>query len=327
MMDIKKIAIITGPVLFAGGVYLFISNNKNETKGNITNQYHTTSIIDPKANDTVIIKSKSKIYEMKNQNDAQKRNQKSLNNDDFFGGKNPNDTAIAIYKKSDYSHLNSNTSSSDSIDTTITKKTPLLNITKEKQETHQKNTVKKMPKKDFIPKEAPKRKKRSFHSSFDEEQEENLTASTSGTEKISSSYISGLVHDKTTVRSGQKVHIRLTQDCIIAGHKVPKDTDLAGIASIINERVMLKISSFELNGKLIFTKLIVFDQDGVEGIYAEGGINHDVTLSTITSGIQAGAAQIPTVGSYIGQAGSRKVSDPSVTIFAGHKVYIEEIKK
>ena len=70
-----------------------------------------------------------------------------------------------------------------------------------------------------------------------------------------------------TIVSGQRVIMRLVQDLRLSdGTLIPSNTHVTGICSI-KSRLEIKISTVNYGGRIYYTDIDVFDNDGTEGIY------------------------------------------------------------
>lgn len=128
------------------------------------------------------------------------------------------------------------------------------------------------------------------------------------------------------VLNGKRVTVRITEDCVVKGVKVPKNTLLFGIASGSNERLKLNISSYVVDGKRYYANIKVYDTvDGLEGLYIPGGFMNDVAKEGTQQGINEGQTtiKIPIIGSVTTNALTKKNKDGSVYLKDGHKVFLK----
>lgn len=68
------------------------------------------------------------------------------------------------------------------------------------------------------------------------------------------------------IETGQRVSIRLLEDMVIAGTLVPRNTHLMAVCTL-GERLDLKVTSIEMNGRLYSMNCVAYDTDGGRGIY------------------------------------------------------------
>ena len=66
--------------------------------------------------------------------------------------------------------------------------------------------------------------------------------------------------------SGQRVTLRLLEDYVEGGVRIPANTHLAAICKI-GDRLELQVRSLEMNGRIIPLALDAYDTDGLQGIY------------------------------------------------------------
>ena len=143
----------------------------------------------------------------------------------------------------------------------------------------------------------------------------------------SNEYIHAVIHNKQEIHNGGEVRIRTTEECIINNKVVPQNTYMNGVSSFINDRVQIKIGSFELNGKIEYTNLIVYDK-GSTGVYIPGGINQEIVKETTTSAINNRTTiNIPIVGGSISSGGGKKVNDKTIILPEGYKLMLKQEEK
>ncbi|MBR1576816.1 MAG: conjugative transposon protein TraM [Bacteroidales bacterium] len=68
------------------------------------------------------------------------------------------------------------------------------------------------------------------------------------------------------LRSGQRVTLRLLEDYVDDGVRIPANTHLSAICKI-GDRLELQVRSLEMNGRIVPLALDAFDRDGLQGIY------------------------------------------------------------
>ena len=66
--------------------------------------------------------------------------------------------------------------------------------------------------------------------------------------------------------SGQRVTLRLLEDYVEGGVRIPANTHLAAVCKI-GDRLELQVRSLEMNGRIIPLALDAYDTDGLQGIY------------------------------------------------------------
>ncbi|HMU47876.1 MAG TPA: conjugative transposon protein TraM [Chitinophagaceae bacterium] len=146
--------------------------------------------------------------------------------------------------------------------------------------------------------------------------------------------IEAVVHETQTLVNGAVVKLRLLNDVYIKGALIPKGTFAFGTASLAGERLEVEINSIRYNQSLYPVKLIVFDIDGLPGIYIPGAITRDVAkqsadnslqlmeLTTLDPSLkaQATAAGISAAKGLL----SRKVKQVKVLVKAGYKVLLKD---
>lgn len=146
--------------------------------------------------------------------------------------------------------------------------------------------------------------------------------------------IPAVIAQTQTVVSGSTVKLRLTQDVYIAGVLIPKESFVYGIATLNNERLVIRIESVRYENNLFPVKLSVYDLDGIAGIHIPGAIARDVakqSLSQDIQGISIGTLD-PSLGAQAASAGiqtaktlmGRKTRLLQVTVKAGYQVLLKD---
>ena len=94
------------------------------------------------------------------------------------------------------------------------------------------------------------------------------------------------------LRSGQRATLRLLEDYVEGGVRIPANTHLSAICKI-GDRLELQVRSLEMNGRIIPLVLDAYDSDGLEGIYCP-------ETSSARASKQASQDAISTAGSTFG---------------------------
>ena len=149
--------------------------------------------------------------------------------------------------------------------------------------------------------------------------------------------IQAVVHETQTIVNGSTVKLRLTNDIYISGTMIPRDNFLFGIAALNGERLTIKINSIRYRNSLFPVELLVYDMDGLDGIYIPGAISRDVSKESADRGLQnLGFSSLdPSVGMQAASVGveaaktlfSKKVKLIRVTVKAGYQVLLRDEKQ
>lgn len=75
------------------------------------------------------------------------------------------------------------------------------------------------------------------------------------------------VDEEQTLTSGDRIRLRLTEAIEVAGNTLQAGSVLFGTATIEGQRLLVKVSSIELNGNIIPVELSAYDLDGGKGLY------------------------------------------------------------
>ncbi len=97
------------------------------------------------------------------------------------------------------------------------------------------------------------------------------------------------VYQTTTVLDGNRVKMRLLEDCRVGGKVIPKSTFIYGICQIKNERLHIRVSQFPTDEAFLPVDLVIHDLDGLAGLYvpdnAARKVAKEVGSSTNTSSL------------------------------------------
>lgn len=75
------------------------------------------------------------------------------------------------------------------------------------------------------------------------------------------------IYETATVLSGNRVKLRLMEDCRVNGINIPRSTFVYGTCTVNNERLEVSIAQFPVNGSFIPVQISVYDLDGLKGLY------------------------------------------------------------
>lgn len=98
--------------------------------------------------------------------------------------------------------------------------------------------------------------------------------------------IEAVIHETQTIVNGSTIKLRLSNDVLIQGIQIPKNTFLFGIAALKGERLEVKINNIQYRNSIFPVELAVYDMDGIDGIYIPGAINRDVAKASADRSIQ-----------------------------------------
>ena len=134
--------------------------------------------------------------------------------------------------------------------------------------------------------------------------------------------------------SGQRVTLRLLEDDVEGGVRIPANTHFAAICKI-GDRLELQVRSLEINGRIIPLALDAYDTDGLQGIYcpetsaskgAKQAGNDAISTAGATFGGLVGdlASTIIRTGASIARSASCEVS---VSVVSGYEFYLVKSEK
>ena len=128
--------------------------------------------------------------------------------------------------------------------------------------------------------------------------------------------VPAVVHGDQTLTTGRTIQLRLSNDCIVNGNKIPAGTIIAGTSKFENDRVDIAVGSIVFNGQILETNLVAFDK-GIRGISAPGSTNKEIAADVANQG-QGGGIRVtlPIIGGTISTDGSRKkINSKSQEVF------------
>ena len=131
------------------------------------------------------------------------------------------------------------------------------------------------------------------------------------------------------ITSGQRVTLRLLEDCVEGGVRIPANTHLAAICKI-GDRLELQVRSLEMNGRIIPLALDAYDTDGLQGIYCpetsaaknrQRASQDAISTAGTTFGGLVGdlASTVIRTGATIAKSASGEVS---VNVVSGYEFYL-----
>lgn len=131
------------------------------------------------------------------------------------------------------------------------------------------------------------------------------------------------------VKSGQRITLRLLEDIIVGGTKIPCNTHLQGVCTI-SERMEIRVSSLDMGGKILSFRLEAYDTDGGKGIYCSDlskGAKEavDQSINTVTSSLNSRIGRVARDAATLGASLVRsKTGEATVSIPAGYAFYLVE---
>ena len=139
-------------------------------------------------------------------------------------------------------------------------------------------------------------------SSFSSLEDETVTAS-----ELAATPIKCMFVRDEKIESGQRVAIRLLDDIIIGSEIIPRNTHIMAVCSI-SKRLDIKVSSMDINGKIINLNYDAYDTDGAKGIYCPN-IDEQIKEDARRGGFQLGRRPISRMGNL-----AKDVADIGISI-------------
>lgn len=149
--------------------------------------------------------------------------------------------------------------------------------------------------------------------------------------------IAAIIPTDQTLQSGSVVKLELRVPITINGISLPAGTNVFGITSLNDERLLIRIPSIRYQNSLLPVSLNVYDLDGLEGIYIPGSISREIAKASADNAIQsvgisgfdlslktqAAAAGIGAAKTLL----SKKVKQVRVSVAAGYQVLLHDNKQ
>lgn len=149
--------------------------------------------------------------------------------------------------------------------------------------------------------------------------------------------IEAVIHLTQSIVEGSLVKLRLCNEVLIQGVEIPRNSFLFGTALLKAERLEIKITNIKYGNSIFPVELVVYDLDGIEGIYIPGAINRDVAKASADRSIQTlGVASLTdSWGAQVAGMGieaakslmSKKVKLIKVMVKAGYRVLLYDKKQ
>lgn len=149
--------------------------------------------------------------------------------------------------------------------------------------------------------------------------------------------IAASIAESQTCVNGSVVKLRLSEEIVLAGSRIPKNTFIYGTASLKGERLTVEINSIRFQNSVFPVELLLYDMDGIEGIHIPGTINRDVAKASAERSIQPlGISSLDdSWGSQAAGAGieaaksllSKKVKLVKVMVKSGYQVLLKDKKR
>jgi len=149
--------------------------------------------------------------------------------------------------------------------------------------------------------------------------------------------VKACIQETQTIIGESGVRIRLLEPAQTPNRTIPKGTLLTAIAKFQGGRLLMKITSLELDGNIIPVDITIYDLDGQQGLYVPyspemnaltemaGNMSQTSGTSlmlTQSAGQQAAADLSRGVVQGISGYFSKKVKTPKVTLKAGYQVFL-----
>ena len=176
-----------------------------------------------------------------------------------------------------------------------------------------------------------------FVSSFSQERNRSFNTAIGGTTISDKNTISACVYGAQSVTDGQAVKLRLLEPMAVADRIIPRNAVVVGTAKIQGERLDIAITSLEYDGTIIPVELVVYDTDGLSGIFIPNSMEMNAVRevaanmggslgSSINISTNAGAQLASDLGKGLIQGTSqyiaKKMRTVKVHLKSGYKVML-----
>jgi len=148
--------------------------------------------------------------------------------------------------------------------------------------------------------------------------------------------VKAVVHKGGTVTSGSKVKLRLLSDIVVSGREVRSNSYIYGVCEINGSRVDIEIASIQVSNAVIPVNMMVYDHDGMEGIYVNGlAEGQDARQAATNAGTQLNLQMAdPSIRGRlidnsvreVRQLLQRKAQAPKAFLKSGHQLFLLNAK-
>jgi hypothetical protein len=147
--------------------------------------------------------------------------------------------------------------------------------------------------------------------------------------------VAAVIPQSQVLVSGAVIRIRLMNELFVNDStRLQAGVILYGITTLEGERLQVQVPSVRINNRIVTVNLLVYDSDGMQGIYIPGAITREVAKQSgddAINSIDIGSLD-PSLKAQVASAGikaarsllSRKIKLTRVTVPAGHQVYLQQ---
>ena len=156
------------------------------------------------------------------------------------------------------------------------------------------------------------------------------------TPKRTSNSIDAVIHENQLLVNGSIIKLRLVTGITVNNVSIAKGSFLFGVTRFGDERVNVEINSIRFMDLLYPVKLILYDLDGLPGIYIPGAISRDAFKQSVDNSLQLMelSTMDPSLKAQAATAGinslkglmSKKVKQIKVYVKAGYRVSLMDTK-
>lgn len=307
-MDKKdKILILLAPVaLVAGGYLLFGDRLFPEQATTEVGQESFTSIEVPISE---VRKKRTEIYRDKYEEENGKQYERNIQPDESFFGTEVKEEPVVADQKPDLIVRESDSETPK----TEQPKVIIKYVERNKPEVNS-------PAVKELEESKPARRRTGFVESKTEQSQEQTALI--GDTKIN---IPAVVQDDIEVKSGSNIILRTTEEVVVNGTTIPKNTLVSGIVNLGQQRLSIDVNTIAISTRSIPVKLKAYDLNGNEGMPLEGGVDKEIKKDVINDAIGASRTivRVPILNSTPSRVGQKKVNDPSVPVPKGYKIFLK----
>lgn len=133
-----------------------------------------------------------------------------------------------------------------------------------------------------------------------------------------------VVHRAVTVKTGQIVKLRVVEDVVVAGLKLPAGTFIDGIARFGTNRLHIDVEGLNVNGQLIRKKFAAFSLTGLEGLEVSGSIGSEGAQDAAGGSVDyvERRVNLPVIGGVVSRKSNEALKEQSIPVDAGTKLYL-----
>ena len=149
------------------------------------------------------------------------------------------------------------------------------------------------------------------------------------------------IHGDQTVVTGSTVRMRMLEDAVVCGMKIPANTLFYGVATLGANRLEVVVNNLKVGNTIIPVSFVVFDNDAMEGLNLPNNMkaqaakrmqqglvqNIDMPLASIGTMTSEITSAVNATTQIAKQILNMKLSQVKVHLKSNYQMYIQEVTK